>query len=72
MFEEIGHHVEKIKRIRYGPMSLDLEPGQVRELTPNEVNLLRHYDAKKAAARPAVKRPRREPERKTSIKRKVR
>lgn len=71
MFEEIGHHVEKIKRIRYGPMSLDLEPGQVRELTPNEVNLLRHYDAKRAAAKPSVKKPRREPKRKTSIKRKV-
>src|SRR5215468_8460900 len=23
MFEEIGHHVEKIKRVRYGPLTLD-------------------------------------------------
>src|SRR5262252_498679 len=30
MFEEIGHHVEKIKRVRYGPLRLDLEPGQFR------------------------------------------
>jgi 23S rRNA pseudouridine2605 synthase len=41
MFEEIGHHVEKIKRVRYGPLSLDVEPGQVRELAPQEVNALR-------------------------------
>jgi 23S rRNA pseudouridine2605 synthase len=27
MFEEIGHHVEKIKRVRYGPLELDVLPG---------------------------------------------
>ena len=26
MFEEIGHHVEKIKRTRYGGIALDVEP----------------------------------------------
>jgi 23S rRNA pseudouridine2605 synthase len=41
MFEEIGHHVEKIKRVRYGPLELDVEPGQVRELAPHEVRALR-------------------------------
>jgi 23S rRNA pseudouridine2605 synthase len=41
MFEEIGHHVEKIKRVRYGPLALDVEPGQFRELTPREVATLR-------------------------------
>jgi 23S rRNA pseudouridine2605 synthase len=41
MFEEIGHHVEKIKRVRYGPLSLDVEPGQFRQLTPKEIELLR-------------------------------
>jgi 23S rRNA pseudouridine2605 synthase len=41
MFEEIGHHVEKIKRVRYGPLALDLEPGESRELTPSEVTALR-------------------------------
>lgn len=41
MFEEIGHHVEKIKRVRYGPLTLDVEPGQFRELTPKEVQSLR-------------------------------
>jgi 23S rRNA pseudouridine2605 synthase len=41
MFEEIGHHVEKIRRVGYGPLVLDLEPGQSRELDAEEVNLLR-------------------------------
>ncbi len=41
MFEEVGHHVEKIKRVRYGPLTLDVEPGQVRELHPREVSALR-------------------------------
>jgi 23S rRNA pseudouridine2605 synthase len=44
MFEEIGHHVEKIKRVRYGPLSLDVEPGQFRALTPKEIELLRRSD----------------------------
>jgi 23S rRNA pseudouridine2605 synthase len=41
MFEEIGHHVEKIKRVRYGSLTLDVEPGQFRELRPGEVGALR-------------------------------
>src|SRR5262249_51955744 len=41
MFEEIGHHVEKIKRVRYGPLKLDVEPGESRELAPGEVAALR-------------------------------
>ena len=41
MFEEIGHHVEKIKRVRYGSLQLDVDPGQFRELTPQEVAALR-------------------------------
>lgn len=41
MFEEIGHHVEKIKRVRYGPLQLDVEPGQFRELTEQEIAALR-------------------------------
>lgn len=44
MFEEIGHHVEKIRRVRYGPLSLDVEPGQVRELTPREVESLKRFE----------------------------
>jgi 23S rRNA pseudouridine2605 synthase len=41
MFEEIGHHVEKIKRIRYGPLSLDVPPGEFRRLTTAEIEKLR-------------------------------
>jgi 23S rRNA pseudouridine2605 synthase len=41
MFEEIGHHVEKIKRVRYGPLALDVDPGKFRYLTPQEVARLK-------------------------------
>jgi 23S rRNA pseudouridine2605 synthase len=41
MFEEVGHHVEKIRRIAYGPLKLDVEPGEFRELTDLEVENLR-------------------------------
>jgi 23S rRNA pseudouridine2605 synthase len=41
MFEEVGHHVEKIRRVGYGPLVLDVEPGRTRELTLDEVNALR-------------------------------
>src|SRR5215813_8693595 len=47
MFEEIGHHVEKIKRIRYGPLTLDVEPGEFRELTSREVESLRRFDGRR-------------------------
>ena len=41
MFEAIGHHVEKIKRVRYGPLELDVPPGKFRRLTPQEVTKLK-------------------------------
>lgn len=41
MFEEIGHHVEKIRRVGYGPLVLDIEPGKMRELEPEELEDLR-------------------------------
>jgi 23S rRNA pseudouridine2605 synthase len=41
MFEEIGHHVEKIKRVRYGPLQLDVEPRKFRHLTAKEVSQLK-------------------------------
>ncbi len=40
MFEEIGHHVEKIRRVRYGPLELDLPPGESRPLSGKEISLL--------------------------------
>jgi len=41
MFEEIGHHVEKIRRVRYGPLELDVEPGKFRPLTLQEIAKLK-------------------------------
>src|SRR5258705_1281450 len=41
MFEEVGHHVEKIKRVKYGPLALDVPPGEFRVLTAKEVDRLR-------------------------------
>ena len=41
MFECVGHRVEKIKRVRLGPLVLDVEPGKFRELTETEVTELK-------------------------------
>jgi len=41
MFEEIGHHVEKIKRVRYGPLQLDVDRGEFRKLTREEIARLK-------------------------------
>ncbi len=41
MFEAVGHHVEKIKRVRYGPLTLDVPPGEFRSLTLREVERLK-------------------------------
>jgi 23S rRNA pseudouridine2605 synthase len=41
MFEEVGHFVEKIRRVGYGPLVLDVEPGNLRELTLDELTALR-------------------------------
>jgi len=41
MFEAVGHHVEKIKRVRYGPLTLDVPPGEFRTLTLKEIQRLK-------------------------------
>jgi 23S rRNA pseudouridine2605 synthase len=41
MFEAVGHHVEKIKRVRYGPLQLDVPPGKFRHLTVQEIARLK-------------------------------
>ena len=56
MFEEIGHHVEKIRRVGYGPLVLDVEPGRTRELTLDEVAALRRA-AEGKSEKPARKPP---------------
>lgn len=48
MFDQIDHHVEKIKRVRYGPLQLDVEAGKFRHLTPKEVALLRSASSGRA------------------------
>ena len=51
MFEEIGHHVEKIRRIGYGALVLDVPTGEFRELTPGEVQALGRAAAGKKVER---------------------
>ncbi|HEY1676712.1 MAG TPA: pseudouridine synthase [Candidatus Sulfotelmatobacter sp.] len=41
MFETVGHHVEKIKRVKYGPLALDVPPGEFRSLTLKEIERLK-------------------------------
>src|SRR6266481_4026328 len=41
MFEEVGHNVEKIRRVQYGPLALDVPPGDWRNLTLLEVAKLK-------------------------------
>lgn len=56
MFEKVGHHVEKIKRVRYGPLTLDVPPGRFRPLTLQEVDRLRTACNKSVApTKPSVK-----------------
>ena len=54
MFEQIDHHVEKIKRVRYGPLDLDVEAGEFRHLTTGEVAALKGATtAQKSSRKPA-------------------
>ncbi len=57
MFEEVGHHVEKIRRIAFGALTLDVPPGGFRELAQGEVQALN-----RAAAGKKVERKRDRPE----------
>ena len=43
MMESVGCHVETLKRVSFGPISLpsDLEEGQFRSLTIEELELLK-------------------------------
>jgi 23S rRNA pseudouridine2605 synthase len=50
MFEQIGHHVEKIKRVRYGTLHLDVDAGKWRYLKPREVEVLRNPKPMRAPA----------------------
>jgi 23S rRNA pseudouridine2605 synthase len=52
MFEEVGHHVEKIRRVKYGPLSLDVPPGEFRSLSLQEVSQLKAAASGSKPARP--------------------
>jgi 23S rRNA pseudouridine2605 synthase len=53
MFEEVGHFVEKVRRVGFGPLILDVKPGEMRELDENEVSQLRRA-ARKRSVSPSV------------------
>jgi 23S rRNA pseudouridine2605 synthase len=57
MFEEVGHHVEKIKRVKFGPLELDVPPGHFRHLTPAEVAKLRSAGRSSVTTRRPERRP---------------
>jgi len=47
MFQELGHYVEKIKRVQLGPLRLDVAPGKFRSLTGREVQALKNSSSRK-------------------------
>jgi 23S rRNA pseudouridine2605 synthase len=61
MFKQVGHNVEKIKRVRYGTLELDVPPGEYRRLTPDEVaRLMRNPQARvqtTGGKRPTARKP---------------
>jgi 23S rRNA pseudouridine2605 synthase len=62
MFEEVGHHVEKIRRVQYGPLALDVPPGDWRNLTLLEVAKLKTAaSGRHVAAPPSPQIPLRAP-----------
>jgi len=54
MFEAVGHHVEKIKRVRYGPLTLDVPPGEFRPLTLKEIDRLKSACGIRTGGKPPV------------------
>ena len=46
MFEAVGFLVEKIKRVRFGPLTLDVPPGGFRQLSEHEVAQLKSRASK--------------------------
>jgi len=50
MFEEVGHFVEKVRRVGFGPLVLDVKPGEMRELDEAEVSQLRRAAHKRSVS----------------------
>ena len=60
--EAVGHPVEKLARVRFGPLTLGkLSPGTWRDLTPGECGTLQRAAGISAGAAAAAARPRRAP-----------
>jgi 23S rRNA pseudouridine2605 synthase len=59
MFEEVGHFVEKVRRVGFGPLVLDVTPGKMRELDEEEVSLLKRAARKRGPEQ--VRKPARRP-----------
>jgi 23S rRNA pseudouridine2605 synthase len=66
MFEAVGHHVEKIRRVKYGPLVLDVEPGKIRQLDAEEVRALQSAASQKKRSAPDLSglRPKKQPKKK--------
>jgi 23S rRNA pseudouridine2605 synthase len=61
MFEEVGHFVEKVRRVGFGPLILDVKPGEMRELDEAEVTQLKRAARKRAASPEQPQKPARRP-----------
>jgi 23S rRNA pseudouridine2605 synthase len=58
MFEEVGHFVEKVRRVGVGPLVLDVAPGETRELSEDEVTQLKKASRRRATPSEPRRRPR--------------
>jgi 23S rRNA pseudouridine2605 synthase len=61
MFEEVGHFVEKVRRVGFGPLILDVKPGEMRELDEAEVTQLRRAARKQSISSERPQKPQRRP-----------
>jgi 23S rRNA pseudouridine2605 synthase len=62
MFEEVGHFVEKVRRVGFGPLVLDVPPGETRELSEDEVTQLKRASRRRAtSSEHSREQPRRRP-----------
>ncbi len=62
MFEEVGHFAEKVRRVGFGPLVLDVPPGETRELSEDEVTQLKKASRRRVtSSEHSREQPRRRP-----------